>query len=1042
MRLLPPMANTFRDIGIVTGQVLVTNYRDFVMVGCDEHGRSTKLETYRLAENEEAFWEAAEHPRRFAEAHGERFIEYLKRVMLQAAPHSSPADVAWFFASYARDAKARIEHTDLPALATVRAALEEALGLKFEGEKGEHFFRSTLVQTLFYGVFSAWVLWSKEHPASERDARFDWRQAIWHLKVPMISALFEQVATPSKLGELGLVEVLDWTAASLNRVKRGEFFTRFEEEHAVQYFYEPFLEAFDPTLRKDLGVWYTPTEIVQYMVARVDTVLREELGIADGLADPRVYVLDPCCGTGAYLVEVLKRIAATLREKGDDALVSNDIKRAAMNRVFGFEILPAPFVVSHLQLGLLLRNLGAPLTDDKNERVGVYLTNALTGWEPPKGPKQHLMFPEMEEERDRADHVKLEVPILVVLGNPPYNGFAGVAIAEERELSNAYRTTKRAPAPQGQGLNDLYVRFFRMAERRIVEATGEGVVCFISNYSWLDGLSFTGMRESYLEAFDHVWIDSLNGDKYKTGKLTPEGEPDPSVFSTELNKEGIQVGTAIALLVRKKAHADIEVIQFRHLWGKTKRAQLLATAEQDVERLYTNVTPLLDVGLPFQPTQVNVAYFSWPLLPDLFPLSFPGVKTSRDDFVVDVERERLIHKIEEYFDPKISHEQMSRIAPGAMEATARFEATKVREYLCARGFLPEKIIRYAYRPFDVRWLYWEPETKLLDEKRAEYFSQVFDGNLWLSAGQRNRKEDFYQPQFTTVLADHHIVESNVGMFPLYLRSQEERAALFEDGTQEERVPNLSTEASDYLSRIGVGVSQLFHHALAILHAPAYRGENGGALRQDWPRIPLPDTKQALEASSELGHQVGALLDAENAVEGVTSGKIRPELKTIAMISRVGGGTLNPDAGDLALTAGWGHAGKGGITMPGKGRVNEREYTQAELEAIALGVEALGLSTEQALAHLGETTFDIYVNDVACWRNVPARVWHYTIGGYQVIKKWLSYRERELLGRALTADEAREVMNIARRIAAILLLEPFLDANYEAVKQSTYPWLTE
>jgi hypothetical protein len=168
------------------------------------------------------------------------------------------------------------------------------------------------------------------------------------LKVPMISALFEQVATPTKLGELGLVEVLDWTAASLNRVKRGEFFTRFEEEHAVQYFYEPFLEAFDPALRKDLGVWYTPTEIVQYMVARVDTVLREELGLADGLADPRVYVLDPCCGTGAYLVEVLKRIAATLREKGDDALVSNDIKRAAMNRVFGFEILPAPFVVSHL----------------------------------------------------------------------------------------------------------------------------------------------------------------------------------------------------------------------------------------------------------------------------------------------------------------------------------------------------------------------------------------------------------------------------------------------------------------------------------------------------------------------------------------------------------------------------------------------------------------------------------------------------------------------------------------------------------------------
>ena len=232
---------------------------------------------------------------------------------------------------------------------------------------------------------------------------------------------------------------------------------------------------------------------------------------------------------------------------------------------------------------------------------------------------------------------------------------------------------------------------------------------------------------------------------------------------------------------------------------------------------------------------------------------------------------------------------------------------------------------------------------------------------------------------------------------------------------------------------------MWMHALSIGYSPTYLRENADGIRQHWPRIPLPDTKQALEASAELGRQVAAILDTESAVEGVTFGTIRAELKTIAVVSRVGGGTLNPDAGDLALNAGWGHGGKGGITMPGKGRLNEREYTQAELEAIASGVEALGLSTELALAHLGETTLDIYLNDVACWRNVPVRVWDYTIGGYQVIKKWLSYRERELLGRALTPDEAREVMNIARRIAAILLLEPALDTNYETVKQASYEW---
>ena len=298
----------------------------------------------------------------------------------------------------------------------------------------------------------------------------------------------------------------------------------------MPYFYEPFLEAFDPELRKELGVWYTPPEVVRYMVARVDQAVRDDLGIADGLAAENVYVLDPCCGTGAYLAEVLRRIAANLARRGLGALAGARVKQAAVGRVFGFEIMPAPFVVAHLQIGLTLQDLDAPLADDGTERAGVFLTNALTGWEP--RTTKPLPFPELEEERDRADQVKQETPILVILGNPPYNGFAGMAVDEERDLSDAYRTTRRVRRPEGQGLNDLYVRFFRMAERRIAEKTGRGVVCFISNYSWLDSLSFTGMRERYLEAFDAVRIDCLNGDSRKTGKTAPDGSPDPSIFST------------------------------------------------------------------------------------------------------------------------------------------------------------------------------------------------------------------------------------------------------------------------------------------------------------------------------------------------------------------------------------------------------------------------------------------------------------------------------------------------------------------------------
>ena len=233
------------------------------------------------------------------------------------------------------------------------------------------------------------------------------------------------------------------------------------------------------------------------------------------------------------------------------------------------------------------------------DRPGIFLTNALTGWEP--RTTKPLPFPELEDERDRAEQVKQVTRILVILGNPPYNGFAGVAVDEERELSEAYRTTKQVRKPEGQG-----------------------VMCFLSNYSWLDGLSFTGMRERYLEAFDSVRIDCLNGDKYKTGKVAPDGTPDPSIFSTPSDPVGIQVGTAITTLVRKGNHAPAAEVSFRHLWGQAKREEFGETAEAEPTAIYERIKPALPLGLPFTPTAVSEGWSDWPALPELFPASFPG----------------------------------------------------------------------------------------------------------------------------------------------------------------------------------------------------------------------------------------------------------------------------------------------------------------------------------------------------------------------------------------------------------------------------------
>ncbi len=182
--------------------------------------------------------------------------------------------------------------------------------------------------------------------------------------------------------------------------------------------------------------------------------------------------------------------------------------------------------------------------------------------------------------------------------------------------------------------------------------------------------------------------------------------------------------------------------------------------------------------------------------------------------------------------------------------------------------------------------------------------------------------------------------------------------------------------------------------------------------------------------------MAATLDTETPVKGVTAGKPRPELKAVGVVARVGGGSLM--GADWDVTARWGVAGKG-VCMPGKGKTVERAYSEDERTALREGAAALGLDEATALACWGATTFDVYLNDRAYWRNVPARVWSYTLGGYQVVKKWLSYRQKALLGRGLTGQEATEVSEMVRRIAALLLLHPALDANYAAVKAEVYLW---
>jgi len=1038
-------------------QVLITNLRQFILVGHDLDGNPAILEEYELADSEANFWKAAAHPRKTDEVHGARFAEYLKRVMLHAAPLAAPEDVAFFLASYARDALARIEGIELDALAAIRSALEEALGLKFEGKKGEHFFHSSLVQTLFYGVFSAWVLWARKRPATAKE-RFDWNATARLLRVPVIRKLFHEVADPGQLEELNLAEVLDWTAAVLNRVDRAQFFTKFQESEAVQYFYEPFLEEFDPELRKQLGVWYTPRQVVEYMVERVDTVLRKELGLPDGLADRNVFVLDPCCGTGSFLVEVIRRIHKTLKERGEDALVASDLKEATKNRVFGFEIVPAPFVVSHLQIGLLMDQLGVPLSEKGQERVPVYLTNALTGWEPPKGPKQHLIFSELEEERDAAEGVKREARILVVLGNPPYNGFAGVSPTEEEGLLEPYKAGLKKWGITKNYLNDLYVRFFRVAERRIAEITGRGVVCYISNFSYLGDPSFVVMRNRFLEEFDKLWFDCLNGDSRETGKLTPEGKPDPSIFSTKGNPEGIRVGTSIGLFVRATGRAKSPRVAFRHLWGATKRSDLIESLKvRDFDSLYEDANPTESNRYSFRPLHASKLYYQWPSLDSIAeepPML--GLNENRGEALHDISREEIVRRMKAYYDPAVSSDALRALHPGLATNAASFDAEKTRARLQRDSkFQEENVRHFIFKPFDLRWAYVERLGNLWNRVRPDLLRHASRPNQFILARRNVPKFPDGSTLFAcTHLADQHALHTDAYFIPVRLCAQSEkqdpgttRRMVFSatDASNDNSKPNLSVQARAYLKKLGVDnpdtdlktAKLIWMHVLAVGYSPAYLDENADGIRQDWPRIPLPKSEKLLLESATLGEQIANTLDTESPAKGVTGGNLRSELKSLASPARTGGGNLKDD--ELGLTAGWGHAGQAGVTMPGQGKLIERAYSKSEREAISSGAKPLALSPERMYSLLGSKTFDVYLNDMAYWANVPTKVWDYTIGGYQVIKKWLSYREEKLIGRPLNKDEVRYVQEIVRRIAAILLLEPSIDANYRAVKADTFPW---
>jgi hypothetical protein len=409
-------------------------------------------------------------------------------------------------------------------------------------------------------------------------------------------------------------------------------------------------------------------------------------------------------------------------------------------------------------VGLALQSLGVPLDAAAGERAGVYLTNAFTGWV--EHEQAQLPFPEFAAERDAAEAVKREEPILVVLGNPPYNGFAGVSGREEGGLVEPYKQSLAEVWDVTKNkLDDLYIRFFRVAERRIAEQTGKGIICFISNSSWLSDPSAVVMRQRLLREFDDITVDNLNGDSRETGKRTPTGENDPSIFSTALNPAGITRGTAVSVLVRSANRTSTETnVRYRDFWGEGKRERLLRSLDPATEAPeYEALAPDEENWFRLVRWAPRPGYSSWPVVTGLCAADpMLGLNENRKFSLIDKDREALTERMRTYLDPQVP---MSAVDERLQRRYARFDPEAVRARLLSQnGFDVGKVQRFQFRPLDMRYAYIETYAHLWNEARPQLVAAANASSGFLLVRRRApRSPDGAACHFSNVLIDQKVL---------------------------------------------------------------------------------------------------------------------------------------------------------------------------------------------------------------------------------------------------------------------------------------------
>ncbi len=834
-------------------------------------------------------------------------------------------------------------------------------------------FADMYAQTISYGLFAARV-GHAQNPGGEVFTR---RTAGIYIPAtnPFLKRLFNTIV------ETDAISQIDWAIDDLvqllSQVDMGSILENFgrrtRQQDPVVHFYETFLAAYNAALRKSRGVYYTPEPVVSFIVRSVDAILKDRFDLPLGLADnakhpvtqkPRVQILDPATGTGTFLYEVVKQIYRNLEEIGMANQWDSYVRDNLLNRLFGFELLMAPYAIAHLKIGLELQELGYQFKG--KQRLGIYLTNTLD--EALK--KSEILFgPFVAQEANEASGVNQDAPVMVVLGNPPYSYESSNTGEWIRSLVRDYYKVdgKNLGEKNPKGLQDDYVKFIRFAQWRI-ETTGYGILAFITNHGYLKNSTFRGMRQNLMQTFDDIYILDLHGSS-KPYEISPDGSKDENIFD-------IQPGVSIGIFIKHLHQNKNQLADIHHadLWGvreffeKSKGKHDLSggkyywLSSNSIETVNWQDLKPSSPEYRFVPIKADsvAEYESAWKINELMPVNSVGLYSARDDFAIHWEINNVEKTLKDFIDLE---EEAARIKYKLGNDSSDWQIILAQKDVRSSQLDASRIHQISYRPFDTRFTYYTGTSRgLICRPRPEVMNHMLAGDNVAMCFLRNSREQVVSNFLVAQgLVDKTILSSadNAYLAPLYIYpdTQNNQGSLFV-----ERFPNLSP---DFLSAIREKLSYIptpeaiFYYIYAIFHSPTYRQRYAEFIKIDFPRVPLTSNDQLFQ---DLGAKGQALVDLH----------LMKSKKLNKLITKMGG------SGDNAVT------------------------------------EVTYKPTEQ----------QVYINKKRYFEGIAPEVWGFKIGGYQVLDKWL--KERKKAKRTLSFDDVLHYQKVVVALKSTMQLMVEID----------------